>query len=399
MYARLPGIRPHLAKALELEGKQYTIRMGDDDEIKSLFAFLEDDQYELQKQRDEKSTLAPGIHKTKDHEWNPAKCISVPGTVFGVGYRCTCAHGAVEIKGGDDDKKPRQASDFTHASLLIEGVSPTVVRKVVCMMYGYDEIDFESHEVQDAILLAREFQFKDLLILLYKKGHFLDWGCALWDAGRLIDPQLGEDWLKKILLRADVHFEKDTFKLDGAQTLSEDGLAFLMKQNELNCEEFLIWEAMMEWSIVRCAKAEQRANAEKAMIEELKLELEWDEQAKTRLDKKKEALEKQGPTLKSIAERFAKLVRYPFIQPELLKHSVTIDPNFQKIGLVDDEGVPLVLSAVFHQDGQPMPGWNSSSWNWTPRRGSIIYSGLYLFLSGRFCLCLSMHSALLVPVC
>ena len=62
-------------------------------------------------------------------------------------------------------------------------LSSKVVRKVVEVMYGYSR-EFESLEVRDAILLARFFRFKDLLITLYKEGHFHDpqssWGCSLW---------------------------------------------------------------------------------------------------------------------------------------------------------------------------------------------------------------------------
>jgi len=52
---------------------------------------------------------------------------------------------------------------------------------------------FDSHEVLDAILVARAFRLYWLLILLYKEGHFGVWGCAMWDSARLIRLCDGED--------------------------------------------------------------------------------------------------------------------------------------------------------------------------------------------------------------
>jgi hypothetical protein len=124
-----------------------------------------------------------------EHNWDPAHCISVPGTVFGIGFRCTCAHGAFQKQiEGNPEKTSEEVTDEVGSGsfttlLRIVGVSPKVVRKVVEVMYGYSR-EFESLEVRDAILLARFFRFKDLLITLYKEGHFHDpqssWGCSLW---------------------------------------------------------------------------------------------------------------------------------------------------------------------------------------------------------------------------
>ena len=66
----------------------------------------------------------------------------------------------------------------------------------------------------------------------------------------------------------------------------------------------------------------------------------------------RQALEKRKPSFRSIASPCAKKVRYPFIDPEYLNHEVARNKRFQQIAPVDDNGVPLVLRAVFHQDGQ-----------------------------------------------
>ena len=42
----------------------------------------------------------------------------------------------------------------------------------------------------DAITLARFFSLNFLLVALYKAGHFSEWGCALWDAARVMDQGL-----------------------------------------------------------------------------------------------------------------------------------------------------------------------------------------------------------------
>ena len=82
------------------------------------------------------------------HEWNPAACISVPGTVFGVGFRCTCAHGAVaaaKARGRDDGAGEGAGQELAEgegdgrggmAVLCVRGCEAPVVCKVVaCCVY------------------------------------------------------------------------------------------------------------------------------------------------------------------------------------------------------------------------------------------------------------------------
>ena len=77
-----------------------------------------------------------------EHNWDPAHCISVPGTVFGIGFRCTCAHGAFQKQiEGNPEKTSEEVTDEVGSGsfttlLRIVGVSPKVVRKVVEVMYG-----------------------------------------------------------------------------------------------------------------------------------------------------------------------------------------------------------------------------------------------------------------------
>ena len=116
-----------------------------------------------------------------------------------------------------------------------------------------------------------------------------------------------------------------------------------------------------------------------------------------KLQKKKNALDEKKPTWQTVSTPVVRLVRFPFIAPEDLHHSIAPDPDFQSMAAVDDKNLPLVLRAVFHQvlpghnpkpetlnpkliaklpllqDGHRMDGWKDL--NWTPRQGSLIYSG------------------------
>ena len=98
---------------------------------------------------------------------------------------------------------------------------------------------------------------------------------------------------------------------------------------------------------------------------------------------KREALEKKKPSWQSIARPMAMLVRYPFIAPELLNYSIAENGDFQGIGATDARGVPILLRAVFHQDGQRgrEVDWKETL-KWTPRKGSIIYSGEWEWIYG-----------------
>ena len=80
-----------------------------------------------------------------------------------------------------------------------------------------------------------------------------------------------------------------------------------------------------------------------------------------KLQKKKEALDDKKPTWQGVSNSVVRLVRFPFIAPEDLHRSIAPDPDFQSMGAVDDDNMPLVLRAVFHQVG---PGHNHSG-AWT----------------------------------
>jgi hypothetical protein len=82
-----------------------------------------------------------------------------------------------------------------------------------------------------------------------------------------------------------------------------------------------------------------------------------------------------------VAAPFYRLVRYPFISPEKLNRDVQMDPTFLKMAPTDSRGMPLVLRAVFHQDGQRMDGWDTEL-SWFPRAGSVIYNGEWEWIYG-----------------
>ena len=74
-------------------------------------------------------------------------------------------------------------------------------------------------------------------------------------------------------------------------------------------------------------------------------------------------------------------VRYPFIPPEKLMSTVSKDKDFQKAAVLDDTtGMPLVLRAVFHQNGQRMQ--LNPSLRWVPRAGSLMYNGEWEWMYG-----------------
>jgi len=114
----------------------YTVDISNDSEMDALFVFLSDDVFKLQMDQDGKadeSKQKENANATREHEWNPSFCISVPGTVYGVGYRCTCAHGAyaqsrlANASSGDGDSS-KEGSWVTQ--LVIAGVQhASVVRK------------------------------------------------------------------------------------------------------------------------------------------------------------------------------------------------------------------------------------------------------------------------------
>ena len=420
LWATFAGLRPHVEKAYQLKGKKHHVcDVRGDPEMDKLFEFLNADEFkvdDLSADKDKDKDKEGGQQDAdavsyKEHEWNPSHCISVPGTVFGVGYRCTCAHGAFALAVGKSEKKTEEAEEggggFV-ALLRIVGVKPSVVIKVVEIMYGYDMPHFNSDEVLDAILLSRFLKFKRLLIILYQQKHFGDWGCALWDSARIIDAQLVKDksgaegpgmgqgdmelstrWLEELLHDADEHLksgEGGIFDTDGAVTLTHAGFLFILAHNNANCQEYEMFQAMMAWSRERLRKTEARASEEAS-----KIALQASECALTPgavadkqleiLKKKKEALDKLKPSWRSIALPMAALIRYPFIAPETLNYNIAMNSEFQKIDVKDKNGLPLVLRAVFHQDGQRMPGWNDEL-NWTPREGSRIYSGEWEWLYG-----------------
>lgn len=416
LWATFAGLRPHVEKAYQLKGKKHHVcDVRGDPEMDALFEFLNADQFNFDDFSTDKENQAKNIKSddsqkgaAKDHEWNPSQCISVPGTVFGVGYRCTCAHGsfALAVGTGKTEKTVSKEQVQTEedgggfiALLRIVGVKPSVVMKVVEIMYGYDMPHFNSDEVLDAILLARFLRFKRLLIILYQQGHFPEWGCALWDSVRIIDSQLEQvsggnmelsnKWLDQLLDDANEHFksaEGGVFLTDGAFTLTNAGFLIVLGHDEVNCQEHVIFSAMMEWCRERLRKSEARARDEAA-----KMALQASECALTPgpeadkkleiLKKKKEALDKMKPTWKSIALPMSALIRYPFISPETLNYDIAMNIEFQKIGVVDKHGLPMVLRAVFHQDGQRMDGWKEEL-KWTPRRGSKIFSGEWEWLYG-----------------
>ena len=46
----------------------------------------------------EKENIKDGDkNKYSEHDWDPKTCVSVPGSVYGVPMRCSCAHGAFSI--------------------------------------------------------------------------------------------------------------------------------------------------------------------------------------------------------------------------------------------------------------------------------------------------------------
>ena len=210
--------------------------------------------------------------------------------------------------------------------------------KVVEIMYGYDMPHFSSDEVLDAILLARFLKFKRLLIILYQQKHFGDWGCALWDAARIIDSpvrtrdsagvdapgmgladmELSMRWLEELLHDADEHLksgEGGIFDTDGAVTLTNAGVQVLLAHDNANCQEYQLFQAMMSWCHERLHKTEARASEEAS-----KIALQASECALTPgavadkqleiLKKKKEALDERKPSWRSIALPLAALIRY-----------------------------------------------------------------------------------------
>ena len=414
LWATSAGLRPHVEKAYQLKGKKHHVcNVREDPEMDALFEFLNADPFNLDDfstDKEDQATNSKGDKKGavdfQNHEWNPSHCISVPGTVFGVGYRCTCAHGsfALAVGNGKTEKSKEkveieESGGGVIALLRIIGVKPSVVMKVVEIMYGYDMPHFNSDEVLDAILLARFLRFKRLLIILYQQGHFPEWGCALWDSARIIDSQLEQvsggnmelsnKWLDQLLDDANEHLKSGegcVFDKDGALTLTNAGFLVVLGHHAVNCQEHVIFLAMMGWCRERLRKSEARARDEAS-----KIALRASEYALTPgpgvdkkleiLKKKKEALDKLKPTWKSIAMPMSAHIRYPFIAPETLNYDIAMNIEFQKIGVVDKNGLPMVLRAVFHQDGQRMDGWKEEL-NWTPRRGSKIYSGEWEWLYG-----------------
>jgi hypothetical protein len=113
--------------------------LDDDTDVASLFAFL--DKYDRgdggRAEADERT--APSKFRTQqqhlDHEWNPATCISVPGTTFGIGYRCTCAHGdaarRANVSGAGGEVGGGEGGEGGEGAVLrIAGVDPRVLQKV-----------------------------------------------------------------------------------------------------------------------------------------------------------------------------------------------------------------------------------------------------------------------------
>jgi len=415
LWSRLPGLRSHIEKAYHLRGKKpYVIMIENDAEMNAVFAFLDDEEFRLETEEEKLARVTAAATddgnteskdegkdgKFREHEWDPSSCISVPGTVYGVGYRCTCAHGAFAQAVGKTQVQAdenKEGGGFTTIFQIV-GVMPSVLRKVVEIMYGYDMPHvFESKEVLDCILLARFFHFEDLLVMLYRQGYFPEWGCALWDSGRIINDELGRRWFVELLEHADRHLEKEAFAHDGGRTLTHAGVKILLAHDDLNCEEALVFDAMMTWAKYRAGRIGVRKDSEESKITQQEArvseEATNDAGSKTRLSqdqkmqilkKKRAALHDRTPSLKTIGggkDGLAVLVRYPFITPELLNYSIAQNPEFQQMMPIDNNGLPLVLRAVFHQDGQRMPGWDTNL-HWTPRQGSINYSGEWEWIFG-----------------
>lgn len=68
-------------------------------------------------------------------------------------------------------------------------------------------------------------------------------------------------------------------------------------------------------------------------------------------------------------------VRFPFISIDDLNTTVSMDPDYMKGNFCDDSNVPLVLRALFQQNGQRFPTQDPDQSWCTPRIGSIHYNG------------------------
>jgi len=201
---------------------------------------------------------------------------------------------------------------------------------------------------------------------------------------------MAEAWLEELLFDADNHFEQLVFERDGALTLSDTGCKILLKHSALNCQEMLVFVSVMRFVEVRWGEIDSAQIAqwdrkqERKAKEKLKKE-EEDSQARldgTLLDSPRDEIkDKAKPEeykarfkYEGVAKPFLRLVRYPFISPEKLNREVQMDERFLKISPTDSRGMPLVLRAVFHQDGQLMDGSSTSLYTYV----YIIYMNIYI---------------------
>jgi len=182
-----------------------------------------------------------------------------------------------------------------------------VLNELIKYVYAYDpgllrqQVRVRSDQVRDFILIAKKLGLKYLLVMLHKQGFFPDWGFYMWSAAMAIDPDgLGRDWLQELVFFAIEHLESICFGRDGAQALTASGMKIFLSNDEMQCEEILVFQAVKDWINVRWRRIEDayaklQAEIDKRVQESKSLSIGVSQSDKV---KKEEARQKQLLDLK-----------------------------------------------------------------------------------------------------
>jgi len=395
IWAMCEGLREHLvvAKGKDLnKGEKHTIYLKWH-EIKLEFEGERKGGEEVEEEK-----KASNKDSYKEHDWDPKTCVSVPGSVHGVPMRCSCAHGAFSGLKGVGKLCPRcmgkmdgSSGDSSQGSgpikFRIVGALPSVIAKVLTYIYSARcEPPFTDVEIPDAILVSKHFGLIFLLEHLFRQKWFPRYGIAMWEAARYIAATFGSDhkdssvqndrrggekaktlaskWFGIILTNKFKHFDPDNvFPDDGAKFLSMEGFKLLLESEMLNVEEIYLFKCAMLWGKERLRRHQSAEN-------------KWEEDKENARDPTVLAKVKVKKwAFKDASSEVMRAIRFPFISIDDLNITVSMDPDYMKGNFCDASNVPLVLRAVFQQNGQQFPTVDPDlSWR-APRVGSIHYNG------------------------